>query len=173
MSKKPSRQLIALCSKCGHTVSVRDVENVSLVRLGRLIRRANRSGFEVQLVDDLPGENCSCEEYQTPSTKWSKFTIRQILFIMTVLAVTLAIFRHPLSSLVDEAVWKSAVGPWTVVGNLLFGTPIIDPRPHFETSVMSALVFTISTPLAVLAVFFSVVGACQFVYRKWLEVSDD
>jgi hypothetical protein len=152
---------------------VRDVEKASLTRLGRLVRRASQSGFDVQLVDELPENRCVCPANQTPSSKWSKFTIRQILFAMTVLGVTLALFRHPLSQVVDEDVWKSAVGPWTVIGNFLFDTPIIDPRPHFDKSVMSAVVFTISTPLAVLSVFFLLQAVVRFMYLKWLEVSDD
>jgi|GEM_PF-6435976 len=171
--KKLSRQLIAICSKCKEPAIVRDAENTSLVRLGRMIRRANRSGFEVHLVDDLPETTCSCEANQTPSGNWARFSIRQILFAMTVVGIVLAIFRHPIGHMLDESVWKSAVGPWTVLGNLLMGTPIIDPRPHFEKSVLAAVVFTISTPLAVLTAWFSVQFGCMWVYRAWLEISDD
>ena len=50
---------------------------------------------------------------------------------------------------------------------------IIDPRPYLNTSVMATLAFTVSRPLAVLTVWFSVQFGCQFVYRAWLEMSDD
>lgn len=171
--KKLTRQLIAICSKCNQPVSARDAENTSLTRLGRLIRRANRSGFEVQLVDDPPESKCSCPANETPASKWSQFSIRQILFVMTILGLLLAVFRHPLGQMLDESVWKSAVAPWTVVGNLFLGTAIIDPRPHFEKSAMAAVAFTVSTPLAVLTVFFALQGALMWIYRMWLEVSDD
>ena len=171
--KKLSRQLIAICSKCKEPAIVRDAENTSLIRLGRMIRRANRSGFEVRLIDDPPEKTCVCEANQTPSGNWARFSIRQILFAMTVVGIALAIFRHPLSQVLDESVWKSAVGPWTVLANFIFGTDIIDPRPHFKKNVVTAVVFTISTPLAVLTAWFSVQFGCMWVYRAWLELSDD
>ena len=93
--------------------------------------------------------------------------------MVTILGIVLAIFRHPISLMLDEAVWKSAIGPWSVIANLLLGTPIIDPRPYYKTSAMAALAFTISTPLAVLTVWFAMHWACQLVYRAWLEISDD
>lgn len=173
VDKKLSRQLIALCSKCKQPAIVRDAENTSLVRLGRMIRRANRSGFEVQLVDDPPETNCTCESNQTPTGKWSRFSIRQMLFAITVVGVVLAIFRHPISMMVDEAVWKSAAGPWTVLANLIFGTPIIDPKPYIKSSPLSALAFTVSTPLAILTAFSCIMWGGQLVYRVWLELSDD
>ena len=92
---------------------------------------------------------------------------------MTVVGVVLAIFRHPISGMLDESVWKSAVGPWTVLGNLILGTEIIDPKPHFKKSVLAAVAFTISTPLAVLTAWFTVQFGCVWVYRAWLEISDD
>lgn len=171
-AKRP-KLLVAMCTKCSRPVSVRDVEKSSLTRLGRLVRRANCSGFEVQLADEVPSAKCECEENQTPSGELSQFSIRQILFVMTVLGLMLAVFRHPLSQMLDEAVWKSAVGPWTIIGNLFLGTEIIDPRPHFKKSVMAALAFTVSTPLAVLAVWFTLQGLIMWGYRMWLEVSDD
>ena len=171
--KKLSRQLIAICSKCKEPVIVRDAEKTSLVRLGRMIRRANRSGFEVHFVDDPPETVCTCEANRAVSGKWARFSIRQILFAMTVVGVVLAIFRHPISGMLDESVWKSAVGPWTVLGNLILGTEIIDPKPHFKKSVLAAVAFTISTPLAVLTAWFTVQFGCVWVYRAWLEISDD
>ena len=174
-----TRGLYAICSECGRSIESVDVHRISASRIATLVRDAERGGWELRLSGDSIPSGCQCshtdEKVQTareprkiPGKR--RLTIRQLLYITTVVAVLLAIFRHPIQLLIDPRVWQATISPWSVYAWLFCGGDVVQP-PDFKSAPMAAIAFTVSTPLAVLAAFFGGWGLLRLIGRCWRQVS--
>ena len=175
------RGLYAICSECAKPIEAIDVHKASPSRIAALVRKAERGGGELNLSAENLTVGCECaranrvQAGELPdkphASRRRRISIRQIFFIMTVVAVLLAIFRHPIQLMLDARVWQAAVAPWSVYAWLLWGGQLTQP-PDLKSSPMVAIAFTISTPLAVLAAFFGGWAILRTILLLWHRIAE-
>ena len=176
-----ARGLYAICEKCGRSIESVDVHRISASRIASLVRDAERGGWELRLSGDSVPSGCECNHIDETVRAASvpgklpgkrRLTIRQLLFITTVVAVLLAIFRHPIRLLFDPRVWQATVAPWSVYAWLFWRGDFVRP-PDLKSAPMAAIAFAVSTPLAVLTAFFGGWGLLRLIGRCWRQVSHE
>ena len=179
-----SRRLYAICEQCNRSIEAIDVHKTSADRIATLIRDADRSGWAIKLAaEDLP-VGCDCTHNGEDDTMTRtvtrgpirlgtrRLTIRQLLYVITVVAILLAIFRHPIQLMFDQRVWQAIVAPWSLYAWLFWGGEVIR-LPNLKSSPMVAIAFTISAPAAVLAGFYGLWGLARGIRTLWRRVSRD
>ena len=171
------KKLYATCEKCDLAIVALDIHLTSANRIATVIRDADRAGWGIKLSDDGILFGCKCihkglDGSIVHSPEFRRLTIRKMLFIMTVVGILLAVFRHPLQLMLDPRVWQATVAPWSLYRWLLWGGEIVRP-PDLRSNPMSAIAFTVSAPAAFLAGLFGLIRLGRFVRSIWAKISRD
>ncbi len=131
-----TKSLIIRCPECGKVTQLFDLRRTQPAELGCAVQQAAREGLRLELSDGPFEVGCECavsdNDPPTAGSCWStkrlRFNLLQVLLVVTVVAIGLAIFRHPISLLFDETVLQWSSVPWSLYGWLFFGTDIINPK---------------------------------------------
>ena len=109
---------------------------------------------------------CSCPGWEKPKlaapTRW-RVNLKQMMLLLTTVAILLSIFRHPIGLMFDEVALRWAAVPWSVYGWLFFGSEIINPKT-LPKNPMGILMFMAN--LAVACLLPMAVGAAAVAKFK-------
>ena len=138
------------------------------------MRNAATRGFDMELVEGSVEVGCDCSELPEidpltgvpVGTPGFQLSIRQVLLIVTTVAIILTIFRHPISLLFTDRVVAWASTPWSIYGWLFFGTDIINPRPLGKDP-MAIIAFLVSVIVAMLLPLAAFTGAAAMFKKLW------
>jgi len=166
-----SGEMLIVCKQCGEprvSIKLRDGTDA---KIAQMVRNAQGSGESIEFSEERVDITCGCQSNERLSRS-RRISIRQILFIMTVIAVFLAVLRHPLQLMIDKEVWQAAIAPWSVYAWLFWGGELVRP-PDLKSSPMVAIVFTVSAPAAVLSGFFSGMYILKWIRSMWDRMSEE
>ena len=95
--------LYIVCRSCERAVEAIDVRYSTRGNLGRIVQNADTNNHQLKFDSESLEIGCLCVEKATDSKPRVKVTLRQILFVISVAAVLLAIFRRPIGMVLDES----------------------------------------------------------------------
>ena len=157
--------LILTCPTCGKVREARDVLRSRPSDIGSLVHEAATKELQIGLGSGQVELGCECEEVEPSQAKF-QINLKQILLLITTLAMLLAIFRHPISLLFSDTVRKWAMVPWSLYGWLFFGMEVTNPKT-LQKDLMGIFAMLINIVFAVLLPLLALQGAKELFVWLW------